>query len=102
MAKAKYDGVIEVVRYAPEGQITVVRVYERRGATFSDRELWTRSELVRRLKTGQKIVTGERTPLMASTFTVKSKVHLGSGRGREVILSGKEECEHDLLDAPLF
>jgi hypothetical protein len=102
MAKPKYDGVIEVVRYAPEGQIVLVRVYERRGATFSDRELWTRAELVQRLKAGQKIVTGDRTPLLASTFSVKSKVRLGRGRGQEVIVSGKEDCQHDLLDAPLF
>ncbi len=102
MAKPKYDGVIEVARYAPEGQIVLVRAYERRGATFSDRELWTRAELVLRLKAGQKIVTGERTPLLASTFKVKSKVRLGSGRGREVIVAGKEDCEHDLLDTPLF
>ncbi len=102
MAKAKYDGVIEVVRYAPEGQIALVRVYERRGATFSDRELWTRAELVQRLKAGQKLVTGERIPQLASTFKVRSALRLGRSRSHEVIVSGKEDCEHDLLDAPLF
>ncbi len=102
MAKQKYDGVIEVVRYAPEGQIAVVRGYERRGATFSDRELWTRAELIQRLKAGQKLVTGERIPFMASTFKVLSAVRLGRSRGHEVVVSGKEDCEHDLLDAPLF
>ena len=102
MAKQKYDGVIEVVRYMPEGQIVLVRAYEKRGATFSDRRLWTRAELVGRLKAGQKIVTGERIPFMASTFNVKSAVRLGRSRGSEVIVSGKEDCDHDLLDAPLF
>ncbi len=102
MAKQKYDGVIEVVRYSPEGQIALVRAYERRGATFSDRLLWTRAELVGRLKAGQKIVTGERMPFMASTFNVKSAVRLGRSRSGEVIVSGKEDCDHDLLDAPLF
>ncbi len=102
MARQKYDGVIEVVRYAPEGQIVLVRAYERRGATFSDRRLWTRAELVQRLKAGQKIVTGERILLLASTFSAKSTVRLGRGRGREVVVSGKEDCDHDLLEAPLF
>ncbi len=102
MARQNYDGVIEVVRYTPEGQIALVRAYERRGATFSDRLLWTRAELAGRLKAGQKIVTCERTPFMASTFTVKSAVRLGRGRGGEVIVSGQEDCDHDLLDAPLF
>lgn len=102
MAKPKYDGVIEVVRYAPEGQIALVRGYERRGATFSDCELWTRAEVVQRLKAGQKLVSGERILHLASTFKVKSVVRLGRSRGHEVIVSGKEDCEHDLLDAPLF
>ncbi len=35
MAK-KFDGVIEAVRYK-NGQIAVVRAFERRGTTFSDR-----------------------------------------------------------------
>jgi len=34
MAQAKYDGVIEAVRYAPAGRISLVRAYERRGPTF--------------------------------------------------------------------
>ena len=35
MAK-KIDGIIEAARYK-NGQITVVRAYERRGASFSER-----------------------------------------------------------------
>ena len=42
MAK-KVDGVVEAVRYR-DGQIEVVRAYERRGAAFSDRLLLTRKE----------------------------------------------------------
>ena len=34
MAKLKFDGLIEAVRYAPDGKIILVRAYERRGATF--------------------------------------------------------------------
>jgi len=102
MAKQKYDGVIEVVRYTPEGQITLVRAYERRGATFSDRLLWTRAELVERLKAGQKIVTASRTVFMASTFTEVSAVRLERGRGGDVILNGKGSSDRDRLSAPLF
>ena len=102
MAKQKYDGVIEVVRYTPGGQITLVRAYERRGATFSDRLLWTRAELVERLKAGQKIVTGSRTALMASTFSDIAAVRLERSRSGDVIISGKESSDHDRLAAPLF
>ena len=50
MAK-KFDGIIEAVRYK-NGQIVTVRAYERRGATFSDRLLIERKDLLERLKTG--------------------------------------------------
>jgi hypothetical protein len=44
MAK-KFDGVIEAVRYK-NGQVEVVRAFERRGAAFSDRILIPRRELL--------------------------------------------------------
>ena len=50
MAGMKYDGVIEAARYAPDGRILMVRAYERRGATFSDRVLLDRNTLVEQLK----------------------------------------------------
>jgi len=102
MAKANYDGVIEVVRYTPEGQIQMVRAYERRGATFSDRVLWTRSDLVERLKAGQKIITGSRVTMLASTFTVSKPVRLERSRNGEVIVTGAGQADSDRLDAPLF
>ena len=54
MAK-KFDGVIEAVRYNPDGQIALVRGYELRGVTYSDRVLLDRNTLVERLKEGKKI-----------------------------------------------
>ena len=102
MAKQKFDGVIEVVRYTPEGLVELVRAYERRGATFSDRVLWTRSGLVERLKAGQKIVIGSPKPYLASTFTVGDPVRLVRSRNGEMIVSGKESSDRDRLDAPLF
>jgi hypothetical protein len=60
MTKAKFDGLIEAVRYTAAGQIELVRFYERRGAAFSDHRLLTRAGLVERLQNGQKFVTGQR------------------------------------------
>ncbi len=74
MAK-KLDGVIEAVRYK-NGQIEVVRAFERRGATFSDRIMVTRKELLERLKNGQKFVIGKRREFLASTFDVQKKASL--------------------------
>jgi hypothetical protein len=102
MAKQKFDGVIEVVRYTPEGMVDLVRAYERRGATFSDRLLWKRAELVERLKAGQKIVVGIPKQYLASTFVLGAPVRLERSRNGEVIVTGKESSDRDRLAAPLF
>ena len=104
MARKKYDGVIEVVRYDPEGKISQVRIYERRGPTYSDRVLISRAELLQRLHSGKKFAVGSREELMASTFKISSEVRLAGSRSQEVIVSGgatSAECDN-LQDVPLF
>lgn len=100
MAK-KFDGVIEAVRYK-NGQISFVRVFERRGTTFSDQLLWDRKSLLERLQNGKYIVTGSRKNLLASTFDVSKPVRLVESDGREVIAT-REDAGHDQLEnVPLF
>ena len=102
MAGKKFDGVIEAARFAPDGSIVLVRAYERRGATFSDRVLLDRKTLVERLKKGKKFVVGTRTNLMASTFETGRSVRLAGGKGQEVI-STSEKPDRDLLEeTPIF
>lgn len=97
MAKVKFDGIIEGVRYNPDGQIAWVRLYQRRGPTFSDREIWDRQNLIATLKSGKRIVFGERQPLMASTFNVRGELRLVQHRGQDVLVTGEAQSEHDLL-----
>lgn len=100
MAK-KVDGVIEAVHYK-NGQIQAVRVYERRGATFSDRILLTRKELLERIKKGRQFVIGQRKPFLASTFEEGKLVQVVSRDGKEII-STRKEADHDELEqAPVF
>ncbi len=101
MAK-KFDGVIEAVRYK-NGQIVVIRAFERRGASFSDRVLLDRQEFLDRLKKGQKYVVGKRKELLASTFEVQEKlVQVLEQNGREII-STRPDADHDELEqAPVF
>jgi hypothetical protein len=102
MARVKFDGVIEAARYTPEGNILIVRAYERRGATFSDHVLLDRAALVDKLKKGKKFVVGQRTELLASTFETAQRVRLTGSKGQEFI-STSETAYRDLLeDAPLF
>jgi hypothetical protein len=101
MAK-KFDGVIEAVRYK-NGQIAVVRLFERRGAAFSDRILVPRTELLERLKKGQKLVVGTRKEFMAGTFEIQDKpVKIVDRDGKEII-STHSNADHDELEqAPVF
>jgi hypothetical protein len=68
MSKMKLDGVIEAVRYSPDGKIIVVRAYERHGVVWSDHVLLGRKELSERLKQGKKFVVGERKTYLGSVF----------------------------------
>ena len=108
MAQVKYDGVIEAGRYAPPGWVKLVRAYERRGPTFSDRVLISRDELVRRLQAGQRFVAGERQLLLASTFTVASAICLVEKDGQKYLAtegapaaSSTAACDN-LVGVPLF
>ena len=100
MAK-KFDGVIEAVRYK-NGQIVVVRAYERRGATFSDRVIIERKTLIERLQKGEQYVAGTREKLRASTFKVGPGVRLVKQDDREWIATRSDATHDDLEGTPVF
>ncbi len=97
----KFDGVIEAVRYK-NGKIDVVRVYERRGATFSDRILMDRKALVERLKKGKRFVTGQRKEFWASTFEVGKPVLLVGDDGKQIMATHPEAPRDQLEGVPVF
>jgi hypothetical protein len=90
MPRPKYDGVIEAARYAPDGHLDWVRIYERRGPTFSDRVLLDRPTLVERLKAGKKIFSGRRVPFLSSTFELGHPLRLVQHNSAETIVSGDQ------------
>jgi hypothetical protein len=101
MAKKKYDGIIEAVRYK-NGQVLVVRAYERRGASFSDRVLIERKDLVERIKKGKQFLTGMRKEYLAGTFDTGKPVKVISRDGKE-FLSTRDGVDHDELEqVPVF
>jgi hypothetical protein len=100
MAK-KYDGVIEAVHYK-NGQIVVLRTYERRGSAFSDRLLIDRKKFLELVKKGKTFVTGSRTALMAGTFVQGKPVMVISRDGKEFIAT-RDGVDHDELEqVPVF
>ena len=101
MAK-KFDGVIEAVRYK-NGQIEVVRAFERRGAAFTDRVMLTRKELVDRLKKRKTYFVGKRKEFLAGSFDVLEKPVQVLERNGEEVIATRAEAEHDELEqAPVF
>ncbi|HZU87465.1 MAG TPA: hypothetical protein VFF78_08275 [Anaerolineaceae bacterium] len=101
MAK-KFDSIVEAVQYSPEGQLTLVRIYERRGAAFSDRVLLKREELIQRLKAGKRFVVGQRTIYMAGTFETGAALKLAGATGQEYVTTGPEPAGQDRVEAPRF
>ena len=98
MARKKFDGVIEAVRYSPEGQIVWVRAYERRGPTFSDRVLIQRGELISRIKSGKRYLVGQRIPLVSSTFEVSKPLQIIQRDGKDILVTEGSGNDQDFLE----
>jgi hypothetical protein len=97
----KFDGVIEAVRYK-SGKIDIVRAYERRGATFSDRVLLDRKTLIERIKRGKHFITGERKEFLASTFEVGKLVNLIGADDKQIITTRDQSERDELEGVPAF
>ncbi len=97
----KFDIVIEAVRYK-NGKIDVVRGYERRGATFTDRILLDRKTLLERLNAGKRLVTGQRKEYLASTFDVGKPVKLVGQDGKQVVTTLADSDRDELEGVPAF
>ena len=101
MAK-KFDGVIEAVRYK-DGNIEVVRTFERRGAAFTDRIMLDRNEFLDRLKKGRKYLVGKRKEFLAGSFDVREELVQVLNRDGRDIISTRAGADHDELEqAPVF
>lgn len=103
MAKSKIDGVVEAVHYDSNGNVKWVRVYIRRGSTYTDRIKLDRQMLIDQLKAGKKYYAGKRVPLKASTFEVTKQVQLVPNGGREVLSTSDETTGRDtLINVPII
>lgn len=90
MTDEKSDFVIEAVHYQPDGWIGFVRLYERRGSSFSDIVLCDREKVMRLLKSHKVIHTGARLSGLASTFRLDSRVKMEESGNRMVLYNTDE------------
>lgn len=99
MAKKKFDAILEAVRVDDDGQVQLARIYERHGVVFSDHFLIGRDDLISRINSGQKILTGKRQYKMGSVFDTGEDVRVVSSKGKEVLAVGSGESEKDHLQS---
>ncbi|MGA2490945.1 MAG: hypothetical protein ABSF99_12325 [Anaerolineales bacterium] len=99
MARTKIDGVIETVRYTPDGLIDVVRLYQRHGAVWSDYILLDRTELIQQLRDGRHFVTGVRKEYLGSVFETRSSVRYIKDH---IVTEGQAALSDVLAGVPIF
>lgn len=97
MASKKIDGVVEAVRYAPDGKVAFVRVYERRGPAFGDRVLLEREAFAAALRSKKRFVAGKRIPAMGASFETGVEIRLVNTAHGELIQSELGSGERDDL-----
>jgi hypothetical protein len=103
MVKINFDGVLEAVHFKADGQIDWVRVYERRGAIFSDRVMLNREMFVRQLKAGKRYMVGERIHSLGGKFNISQPVHLIQHDNKQMIVVGDDQTKLDeLVGVPII
>jgi hypothetical protein len=99
MAHKKIDGVIEAVRYTPDGKISEVRSYQRRGAVWSDRVIIDRTELIEQIKNSKRFVTGTRKEFLGGVFKTGSAVRFIDDH---IVTEGQAALRDLLAGVPVF
>lgn len=99
MARSKIDGVIEGVRYTPDGKISIVRAYERRGVVWTDDVLLERKDLIDRLNQGKHFVVGVRKTYVGSVFDTGTPIQLADGN---IVTDGQSSGRDMLAGVGIF
>jgi hypothetical protein len=98
MAKPKFDGVIQAVHYDEQGQVLWVRAFLRRGPIWSDHIQINREELIKKLHSGMRLVTGHRIPYYGGTFETSEPVKVVKVNSHEILVTGDGQIERDYLE----
>ena len=103
MAQTKYDGIIQAVRYDGQSQVEWVRVFLRRGPTWSDYVILDRQTVIDQIKSGKRFAAGKRIPRLASTFEITAPVKLSQANGQEFLVTGDFQADKARPECgPLF
>ena len=103
IAKTKADHVLIAVKYESRGgELRVAKGFSRTGAVWSDLRLFDRPDLLRRLRAGEKVVTGSLADLEGD-YEVGPSIRLREldGPGAILLANGRDAARDD-LGLPLF
>ena len=100
-AAKRLDVVVVAARYDPQGKLTVVQGFERRGQVWSDLILLDRDTLIRRLRSRRRVAVAVPTPVPGD-FDIVARVRLERKNGAETLTSNSGHTDQDHLPAPLF
>ena len=95
----RYDFVVEAVRYSLDGQIALLRGYQRIDSTYTDRRLISRQQALEMLRAGKKLAAGMRRVYLASTFDISSPI---VSKGDWIITEGAPSGRDLLRGVPVF
>jgi hypothetical protein len=99
----KIDGVVDAVRFNPDGLVACVRVYQRLGNTFSDRVLMSRDQFIELLRKDKRFCFGPRKENWGFTFDSSVDIQLVKENGQEFIRSAAGSGTGDnLKGVPFF
>ncbi len=95
--------ILVAARYEPGGnRLQLAQGYARRGVVWSDRQLFPRAVLLRRLRKGDRLATG-RVAQLEGDFEILAQVRLeGSDTDGAFLVADGPEASGDDLALPLF
>ena len=97
LRRPKIDIVVVAVRYENPETVSWVRAFERRGATWSDRRMIQRTDLIDRILAGEKVVVGKRIEFEAGTFDTGEDLRVEDRNGVSVLMIGAGNGSGDSL-----
>jgi hypothetical protein len=101
-ARKKADLVIVAARYDSEnGKLSLAQVYQRRGPIWGDIQILDRTDLIRLLEDGKRVLTGSPMDFVGD-FNFVDRVQLvGENANRSLAVKGSPSGQ-DNLNVPLF
>ncbi|MDF1499917.1 MAG: hypothetical protein P1P76_05575 [Anaerolineales bacterium] len=92
----RLDIVLVAARYTEDGVLEFARGYERRGVIWSDVRIFERDTLLKKIKSGARIVTGDPVKIPGN-YVANQRVRLeGKGGDERLVTNGTGSAQDDL------